>query len=101
MIVVDERNTNEQTALTLAVVGRQRVLSGWGRALRATHHRVAWACRPADVLAVERWVRARGDVSRIALVHLSSRYRPRGTRLMYIHAVRRGHPALRRTERTP
>lgn len=94
-VVVDERTQKEKATLTIAVVGRQRVLSGWRRALRATHHRVAWACRPADVLAVAHWARAHhGDLSRLTLVDLS-RYRPRGTRLLYIYAVRPGHPALR------
>lgn len=77
-IINDDRTQEQRQTHRLAVMGRDRCLSGWGQA-EGGYSRAAWAV-PNDgsvnIYRVERWVRSRGDMQYVNIVDLST-YRPR------------------------
>ncbi|MEE8374060.1 MAG: hypothetical protein V3R87_10100 [Dehalococcoidia bacterium] len=72
--VQDDRTEAEKRTHTVAVVGTDPFMSGWGEASRGASY-AAWACRPEDLLEAEVAVRARGDLDRVRRVTLKG-YRP-------------------------
>jgi hypothetical protein len=94
MIRQDDRTPAERTTHTLAVVGRDKFMSGWGGA-RGGYSRAAWAFNPAEVNAdrVENWVRSRSDMQYVSLVRLNGYRPPRDTAHFHIYTVGPDHPA--------
>lgn len=94
MITQDDRTPEQKTSHVLAVVARDKFMSGWGGA-RGGASRVAWALNPAAVNPdrVERWVRSRREMQYVSIVDLRTYRAPRGTARLHIYVVNPGHPA--------
>lgn len=75
MIIEDDRTVEQRQTLTIAWVGTDPYLSGWGLAEGGVSY-AAWAHTPEQTIAVEREIRARGDMHRVRRVTLDS-WRPR------------------------
>ena len=73
-ILKDDRTEAQKQTHTVAVVGTDPFLSGWGDAKNGASYAV-WACKPEDLLETEVWVRRRGDMNRVRTVTLK-RWRP-------------------------
>lgn len=85
----DDRTEEQRWTHTVLVGGRDRCMSGWGKA-RGGSSWAFWACEPDAADAVERWVKSRGDIERIGR-DLPGR-RSRGHCHTYV--VTNDHPAL-------
>jgi hypothetical protein len=96
MTVRDDRTKEQRKTHPILVVGTDRFMSGWDCCNGGTSF-AAWACTSDDEYAVERWVRRRGDQSRVRIVMDSPerRYRPRGgpNDDLHIYVVGEDHPA--------
>jgi hypothetical protein len=92
MIQHDERTEAEHETHPLAVVMTDAFMSGWGKAEGGASF-AAWACRPDDVDAVERWVRRRGEARRVRVVTLKG-WKPQAAHTT-VYVVRPGHPSIR------
>lgn len=86
----DDRTAEQRSTHTVIVHGRDRCLSGWGRAEGGVSY-AGWACRPEHSDKVERWVRSRGDMKRVSV---SSAWFPRGRGHAHIYVVDDNHPAI-------
>lgn len=94
MIRVDDRTEDEKRTHPLLVVATDRFMSGWGEARDGLSY-AAWACRSEDEYRVERWVRARIEMSRVRIV-MAKGYRPgRYCAHLHIYVVNENHPAVR------
>jgi len=91
MKVVDDRTPDQKDTHTHIIGGTDKCMSGWGEAKGGTSY-AGWACTPDDAPKVERWVHARGDMSRVRLMVRT--WRPRGKGHCHIYVVTDGHPAL-------
>lgn len=91
----DNRTEEQKKTHTLAVVARDKFISGWGGASGGMS-RCAWACEDREQLdALERWVRTRSEMIHVNLVDLSTYRAPRGTAHFHIYvADPQYHPAL-------
>jgi len=76
MTLIDDRNDEQRLTLTLAVVGTDRFLSGWGAAGSGASY-AGWACTAETVDEVRRRIIHRSDMGRVRIVSLSG-YRPKG-----------------------
>jgi hypothetical protein len=96
MIKKDDRNEEQKQTHVLAVVARDKCLSGWGGATGGAS-RCAWAFDPAKVNSdrVENWVRSRKDMQRVNLVDLRTYRAPRGTAHFHIYVCNPDHPGAR------
>jgi hypothetical protein len=74
-IFKDDRTEAEQKTHTVAVVGTDPFLSGWGDAENGVSY-AGWACRPEDIDETEASVRLRGDMLRVRIVTLKG-YKPK------------------------
>lgn len=67
--VIDDRTDEQRQTHSVLIVGDDGFMTRWGRDCgmvgRSGKSRAAWACRPEDADAVERWVRGRGDLKRV------------------------------------
>ena len=91
-IINDRRNDEQRTTHTYLVIGKDRVLSGWGNAQGGASY-AAWACTVDDVDKVEQWVRNRTDLTRVRVVR--DPYQPPAQCAHFsVYAVTQGHPAL-------
>lgn len=88
--VKDRRSLDEQYTHNTIIMGTDRGLSGWGGATGGTSV-AAWACRPVDADAVEAWVRARSDISRVTVTE--GVCVPRGCAHFSLYVVHDGHAA--------
>ena len=87
MIKKDDRSEAEKATHTLAVVGRDSFLSGWGMA-KGGFSRAAWACGPdVNPDRVFNWVKARGDMKYVTFVDLRTYRPPRGTKHFHIYVA--------------
>ena len=98
MILEDDRTEEQKTTHYLAVVARDKCMSGWGGA-RGGASRAAWAIDPMSEVNPDRvfnWVRSRSEMKYVTLVDLRT-YRPaRGTAHLHIYVVEdTSHPAAR------
>jgi hypothetical protein len=92
----DDRTEEEKKTHILAVVGRDRCLSGWGGAAGG-YSRAAWAFDPAKVNPdrVENWVRSRTDMQFVNLVDLRTYRAPAGTAHFHIYVCNPDHVAAK------
>ena len=88
----DDRTESEQASHTNLVVGRDKFLSGWGKATGGTSY-AAWACTDDDLVKVEDWVCGRGDMLNVRTQ--DSNYEPTGPGHFHVYVVGQDHPALR------
>ncbi len=95
MIKQDDRTAEQKETHTLAVVGTDSFLSGWGHAANGASY-AGWACIPDDLKRVEEWVESRGDMKRVRIV-LANDYNPSSVHCVHFHLYVVGpeHPALR------
>jgi hypothetical protein len=70
----DDRSDKQKKTHTLAVVGTDSFMSGWGGAEGGMSY-AGWACTYEDLDATERMVLARRDMKRVRIVSLDG-YRP-------------------------
>lgn len=93
MTTIDDRNEEQKRTHTWAIVAKDKAMSGWGGASGGVS-RCAWAVPVSDLDKVERWVRARGDMSYVRRFALANYRAPKGTAHLHIYAVDSNHPAL-------
>lgn len=95
MIRQDDRTEEQKKTHRLAIVARDRCMSGWGGAAGGAS-RVAWAMHPdVNPDRVENWVRRRSEMQRVALVDLSTYRAPRGTAHFHIYVCGVDHVAAK------
>jgi hypothetical protein len=93
MKTVDDRNEEQKKTHLWAIVAKDRAMSYWGGATGGVS-RCAWAVPFLDLEKVEKWVRARSDMSHVRPVALSNYRAPKGTAHLHIYAVDQNHPAV-------
>lgn len=91
-IFKDDRTPEQMKTHTLAVMGTDSFMSGWGDAMDGLSY-AGWACTPDDLKHVYAWVRSRSDMKRVRVVTLGG-YRPAGAAHTHIYVVGASHPAL-------
>jgi len=90
----DDRNEEQKRTHYLAVVARDKFMSGWGGA-RGGASRCAWAISPDQSWhALFDWVMARGDMRHVNLVDLRTYRCPRGTAHFHVYVAGPTHPAF-------
>jgi hypothetical protein len=96
MIRQDDRTEEEKKTMTLAVVGRDAFLSGWGAA-SGGYSRAAWAFDQGAVndARVFNWVKSRSEMRFVSLVSINDYRPPRGTSHFHIYKVDVNHPAAK------
>jgi hypothetical protein len=94
MKTIDDRNEEQKKTHLWAIVAKDRAMSYWGGAQGGVS-RCAWAVPFADLDKVDRWVRARSDMSYVRPIALANYRAPKGTAHLHIYAVDQNHPALK------
>ena len=74
-MIQDRRTEDEKRTHTLAVVGTDVFMSGWGAAEAGPSY-AAWAFKDGDLARCLCYVQSRGDMKRIRIVSLKD-YRPK------------------------
>lgn len=90
MVKQDDRTLEQMETHPYLVGGRDRFLSGWGKALDGSW--AFWACTLDDVHEVEKWVENRGDITH-RTVRITVPYK-RGESHVRVYVVGPDHPAL-------
>lgn len=92
----DDRTEEQKKTHVLAVVARDKCLSGWGGA-KGGASRCAWAFDPAAVNSdrVFNWVKSRSEMVFVNVVDLSTYRAPRGTAHFHVYVCEPDHPAAR------
>lgn len=90
----DDRTDEQKKTHTLAVVARDKFLSGWGGAAGGAS-RCAWSFDPARVNPdrVLQWVKDRPEMRYVSLVEINTYRAPRGTAHFHVYVCEPGHPA--------
>lgn len=87
MIIQDDRSTEQKQTHTLAIVARDKFMSGWGEATGGVS-RCAWACaQDANISRLENWVRNRKEMIYVTVVDLSTYRPPKGTAHFHIYVA--------------
>lgn len=96
MITKDDRTDEQKKTHYLAVVMKDKFMSGWGEA-KGGASRCAWAFDPSKVNSdrVENWVRNRSEASYVNLVDLRTYRAPRGTAHFQIYVCGPDHVAAK------
>ncbi len=95
MIRKDDRTPEQKHTHRLAIVARDKFMSGWGGASGGAS-RCAWACHPdVDLERVYNWVEQRSEMDRPCLVDLSTYRPPTGTAHFHIYVCNPDHVAAR------
>ena len=96
MIKQDDRTEEQKKTHFLAVVMKDKFMSGWGEA-KGGASRCAWAFDPSKVNSdrVENWVRNRSGASYVSLVDLRTYRAPRGTAHFHVYVCEQDHPAAK------
>ena len=91
----DDRTEEQKLTHTVAVVGTDRILSGWGKAEGMPSY-AAWSFDGAITHGerVYDWVSRRSDMQRVRMVSLDN-YRPKRPSRLHIYVVGKDHPAGR------
>jgi len=96
--VEDDRTPEQLRTHNLAVVARDKFLSGWGGA-RGGNSRCAWAMPPefhhdGRAERLERWVRNRSEMRNVNVVNLDTYRPPAGTVHFHIYVADASHPGI-------
>lgn len=95
MIIADDRTEAEKKTHRLAIVAKDKFMSGWGGASGGAS-RCAWACAPdVNTDRIFNWVKSRHEMSYVNLVDLSTYRCPRGTAHFHIYVANADHTAAR------
>ena len=87
----DDRTPEQYKTHYLAVVARDKFMSGWGGAKNGAS-RCAWACGPdVDIDKMERWVRNRSEMKYVSVVDLRTYRPPAGTAHFHIYVANKNH----------
>lgn len=93
--VVDDRTPEQRQTHTVLIVGDDGFMTRWGHHCgmvgKSGKSRAAWACTPDKADAVERWVRARGDLKR---VRRAVRVYPKRGDHIHVYVVTDDHVSL-------
>lgn len=91
--IQDDRTWEQRGTHRILIVGTDRFMSRLGqRAGVCQQSFAAWACRPEDADSVEKWVRSRGDMTRVR--RATDRLHPQKGVHVHIYVVDAEHPAL-------
>lgn len=95
-VIADDRTPEQVKTHTLAIVARDKFMSGWGGA-RNGASRCAWAFDPSAVNSyrVFNWVKSRSEMSYVNFVDLRTYRAPRGTAHFHIYVCGPDHVAAR------
>lgn len=98
MTYEDDRTEDQKATHYLAVVARDKFMSGWGGA-KSGASRCAWAIDPNSAVnpdRVENWVRSRSEMQYVNVVDLRTYRAPRGTAHFHVYVIEdSSHPAAR------
>ena len=96
MITQDDRTDEQKRTHYLAVVMRDKFMSGFGEA-KGGASRCAWAFDPSKVISyrVANWVRNRSEARYVNLVDLRTYRAPRGTAHFHIYVCGPDHAAAK------
>lgn len=90
-IIEDDRTPEQKKTHRLAVVAKDKFMSGWGGASRC-----AWACPPeVNTDRVFNWVRSRSEMRYVNVVDLTTYRPPRGTAHFHIYVCTPDHVGAR------
>jgi hypothetical protein len=94
-VTKDDRTPEQKQTHVLAIVARDKFLSGWGGARGGTS-RCAWACHPdVNPDRLFNWVKSRSEMQRVALVDLRTYRPPAGTAAFHIYVCNPEHVGAR------
>ena len=95
MITEDQRTPEQKETHFLAIVAKDKFMSGWGAASRGIS-RVAYSFDRKEVNhhRVFDWVKARPEMSCVSLVDLRT-YRPKNTAHLQIYVIDKDHKAAK------
>lgn len=89
----DNRTEEQKKTHVLAIVARDKFMSGWGEA-SAGASRCAWACHPdVNPDRVFNWVKSRSEMRNVNLVDLRTYRPPSGTAHFHIYVCDPNHRA--------
>lgn len=95
MTKLDDRTDEQRKTHRLAIVARDKFMSGWGGA-KGGASRCAWAVHPdVNEDRVFNWVKSRPEMVYVSLVDLSTYRPPRGTAHFHVYVCNPDHPAAR------
>lgn len=95
VITQDDRTPEQRTTHRLAIVAKDKFMSGWGGAAGGVS-RCAWACAPdVNPDRVFNWVKGRSEMRYVSLVNLDTYRPPRGTAHFHIYVANADHVAAR------
>jgi hypothetical protein len=95
MILQDNRTDEQKKTHTLAIVARDKFMSGWGGAKDGVS-RCAWAIAPdVNPDRVFNWVKSRSEMQYVNLVDLRTYRTPRGTAHFHIYVCNPDHVAAK------
>jgi hypothetical protein len=95
-VIADNRTPEQKTTHFLAVVAKDKFMTGWGRAQNGAS-RCAWAFDHTLVNSdrVFNWVKSRSDMSYVSLVDLRTYRAPRGTAHFHVYVCGPDHVAAK------
>jgi len=94
MILQDDRNNEQKSTHTWAIVAKDKFMSGWGGA-KGGASRVAWAVdNYGKIPNLLGWVSARKEMKYVNIVNLKDYRAPKGTAHFHIYIAGEGHPAF-------
>lgn len=95
MKYVDDRTAEQKQTHVLAIVARDKFMSGWGGA-EGGASRCAWAVAPdVNPDRVFNWVKSRSEMKYVNLVDLRTYRAPRGTAHFHVYVCNPDHVAAR------
>jgi hypothetical protein len=90
----DDRTAEQKVSHNMAVVAKDKFMSGWGGAKDGSS-RCAWACKDSETLQrVKHWVDDRDEMIYVNIIDLDTYRPPSGTAHFHIYIVGESHPAL-------
>ena len=96
MKITDKRTESQKVTHRVAIVARDKFMSGWGQCGGGGASRCAWACGPdVNPDRVFNRVRSRPEMTRVDIVDLATYRAPKGTAHFSIHVCDSNHPAAR------
>ena len=91
----DDRTIEQKKTHRLAIVARDKCMSGWGGASGGAS-RCAWACHPdVNTDRVFNWVKSRSEMQYVSLVDLNTYRAPKGTAHFHIYVAGPDHPGAK------